>query len=152
MPSNGKMKPLSRMFGSSQKNDICIACCWVLARVEKNSPSARFAAMNAEARHLGALDTHAATPSGLDGPGQFTSAYDLALIGRVCFDRADFRRYALARTAQIPAQKSPKTGGFQIQNENRLIFNYPGALGGQQEAGEGNGVAVDDPLDVRQRR
>ena len=39
--------------------------------------------MNALARHLGALDTHAVTPSGLDGEGQYTSVYDLALIARV---------------------------------------------------------------------
>ena len=38
--------------------------------------------MNATARALGALDTRAATPSGLDGPGQSTSAYDLALFAR----------------------------------------------------------------------
>ncbi|MGN6636009.1 MAG: D-alanyl-D-alanine carboxypeptidase family protein, partial [Oryzihumus sp.] len=37
------------------------------------------AEMNAIARHLGALDTLAVDPSGLDGPGQTSSAYDLAL-------------------------------------------------------------------------
>jgi D-alanyl-D-alanine carboxypeptidase (penicillin-binding protein 5/6) len=89
------------------------------------------AAMNAEAKRLGAYQTHAVTPSGLDGPGQFTSAYDLALIARVCFDRADFRNYALTRSAQVPAQRTLKKGGFQIQNENKLIYNYPGALGGK---------------------
>src|SRR4029453_16733832 len=47
------------------------------------------------------------------------------------FDRADFRRYALTRSARIPAQKALKKPGFQIQNENRLIFDYPGALGGK---------------------
>jgi D-alanyl-D-alanine carboxypeptidase (penicillin-binding protein 5/6) len=92
---------------------------------------ATVAAMNAEAKRLGAFQTHAVTPSGLDGPGQFTSAYDLALIARVCFDRADFRKYALTKTAQLPAQKALKQGGFQIQNENKLIFNYKGALGGK---------------------
>ncbi|UQU67004.1 serine hydrolase [Couchioplanes caeruleus] len=92
---------------------------------------ATVAAMNAEAKRLGAYQTHAVTPSGLDGPGQFTSAYDLALIARKCFANADFRRYALTRATQIPAQKQLKKGGFQIQNENKLIFNYPGALGGK---------------------
>ncbi|MEV4638799.1 serine hydrolase [Actinoplanes sp. NPDC049548] len=92
---------------------------------------ATVAAMNAEAKRLGAYQTHAVTPSGLDGPGQFTSAYDLALIARKCFADAEFRKYALTRTAQIPAQKQLKKGGFQIQNENKLIFNYPGALGGK---------------------
>jgi D-alanyl-D-alanine carboxypeptidase (penicillin-binding protein 5/6) len=92
---------------------------------------ATVASMNAEARRLGAFQTHAVTPSGLDGPGQFTSAYDLALIARVCFDRKDFLSYAQTRSAKMPAQKALKKGGFQFQNENKLIYNYPGALGGK---------------------
>ncbi len=88
-------------------------------------------AMNAEARRLGALDTHAVTPSGLDGPGQFTSAYDLALIARADFARDDFRRYDTAPRAVIPAQPPKDPRGFQIQNENDLLTRYPGALGGK---------------------
>ncbi|MEN3306505.1 MAG: hypothetical protein V7603_2707, partial [Micromonosporaceae bacterium] len=104
----------------------------VLARLgggDAGVPGA-LAAMNALAQHLGALDTHAVSPSGLDGPGQFTSAYDLALIARACFALDDFRRYDSALTAQMPAQP-PKGKGFQIQNENKLLTRYPGALGGK---------------------
>jgi D-alanyl-D-alanine carboxypeptidase (penicillin-binding protein 5/6) len=93
--------------------------------------AATVAEMNALAKRLGAFQTHAVTPSGLDGPGQFTSAYDLALIARACFERDDFRRYALTRNARMPAQKALKKGGFQFQNENKLIYNYDGALGGK---------------------
>ncbi|GIE33077.1 putative penicillin-binding protein DacB1 [Actinoplanes italicus] len=90
------------------------------------------AAMNAKAAALGARQTHAVTPSGLDGKGQFTSSYDLALIARVCFANADFRKYVLTRIARMPGQTKPKkVGGFQFQNENKLIYNYPGALGGK---------------------
>ncbi|HET9518824.1 MAG TPA: D-alanyl-D-alanine carboxypeptidase family protein [Actinoplanes sp.] len=89
------------------------------------------AAMNAEAHRLGAFQTHAVTPSGLDGPGPFTSAYDLALIARACFDQPAFRSYALTRNTQIPAQPPRTKRGFQIQNENKLIYNYRGALGGK---------------------
>ncbi|GAA2865915.1 D-alanyl-D-alanine carboxypeptidase [Actinoplanes cyaneus] len=89
------------------------------------------AAMNAKARELGAFQTHAVTPSGLDGKGQFTSAYDLALIARVDFANADFRKYVLTKIAQMPAQPARKVGGFQFQNENKLIYNYPGAMGGK---------------------
>ncbi|WP_216903949.1 D-alanyl-D-alanine carboxypeptidase family protein, partial [Nocardia alni] len=38
--------------------------------------------MDEKARQLQALDTRAATPSGLDGPGQSISAYDMAAIFR----------------------------------------------------------------------
>jgi D-alanyl-D-alanine carboxypeptidase (penicillin-binding protein 5/6) len=104
-----------------------------LARVGggKGGVAATVAAMNAKAKELGAYQTHAVTPSGLDGPGQFTSAYDLALIARACFDEPDFGTYALARTARMPAQRKPKAVGFEIQNENKLIFEYRGALGGK---------------------
>ncbi|MFI7431298.1 D-alanyl-D-alanine carboxypeptidase family protein [Micromonospora sp. NPDC049836] len=88
-------------------------------------------AMNDEARRLGARQTHAVTPSGLDGKGQFTSAYDLALIARACFGNPLFRRYTRTERTQIPAQPKLKAGGFQIQNENQLIYRYPGALGGK---------------------
>jgi D-alanyl-D-alanine carboxypeptidase (penicillin-binding protein 5/6) len=89
------------------------------------------AAMNAEAKRLGAFQTHAVTPSGLDGKGQFTSAYDLALIAREDFTKPDFRRYVLTKTAYMPAQPKLKKPGFQFQNENKLIYNYPGAMGGK---------------------
>ncbi|WP_433280810.1 D-alanyl-D-alanine carboxypeptidase family protein [Micromonospora sp. CA-244673] len=88
-------------------------------------------AMNEEARRLGALQTHAVTPSGLDGPGQFTSAYDLALIARACFADPAFRRYTATRTAQVPAQPALREKAFQIQNDNMLLDHYPGAIGGK---------------------
>ncbi|MCP3787191.1 serine hydrolase [Micromonospora sp. A3M-1-15] len=88
-------------------------------------------AMNTEARRLGALQTHAVTPSGLDGPGQFTSAYDLALIARACFADPAFRRYAATRDARIPAQPALRAKAFQISNDNMLLDHYPGAIGGK---------------------
>ncbi|MDG4800622.1 serine hydrolase [Micromonospora sp. WMMD980] len=88
-------------------------------------------AMNTEAQHLGARQTHAVTPSGLDGPGQFTSAYDLALIARACFREPAFRRYTATRTAQVPAQPALPERAFQIQNDNMLLDHYPGAIGGK---------------------
>ncbi|MFI7608251.1 D-alanyl-D-alanine carboxypeptidase family protein [Micromonospora sp. NPDC049366] len=85
--------------------------------------------MNDEARRLQANQTHAVTPSGLDGPGQFTSAYDLALIARATFAREDFRRYMQTRVATVPAQ--PGKPAFEITNDNTLLDRYPGMLGGK---------------------
>ncbi|WP_163508697.1 D-alanyl-D-alanine carboxypeptidase family protein [Fodinicola acaciae] len=93
--------------------------------------------MNAYAHQLGALDTTARTPHGLDAAGQFSSAYDLALIARADFDRADFRALTATRTAQIPTEVVTEHGkpksypGYQIQNDNKLLRNYHGALGGK---------------------
>ncbi|MCG5463481.1 serine hydrolase [Micromonospora sp. NPDC053740] len=103
-----------------------------LARLGSGTDSAAgVRAMNEQAHHLGALQTHAVTPSGLDGKGQFTSAYDLALIARACFAQPTFRRYALTEQTSIPPQPAQRTKGFEIQNENQLIYRYPGALGGK---------------------
>ncbi|WP_460848884.1 D-alanyl-D-alanine carboxypeptidase family protein, partial [Phytohabitans suffuscus] len=105
----------------------------VLARVGGGAEgqAGGVAMMNAQARHLGALQTHAVTPSGLDGPGQFTSAYDLVLIARAAFALPDFRRYVATKTAKIPPQPPKDPRGFQIQNDNALLDRYPGALGGK---------------------
>jgi D-alanyl-D-alanine carboxypeptidase (penicillin-binding protein 5/6) len=103
----------------------------VLARVGGGADGRQggIQAMNAEARRLGAYQTHAVTPSGYDGPGQFTSAYDLALIARACYARDDFRRYTATRLAEVPAQ--PGRAAFQIANDNGLLDRYPGMLGGK---------------------
>jgi serine-type D-Ala-D-Ala carboxypeptidase (penicillin-binding protein 5/6) len=98
-----------------------------LARAAGGVPKT-VAMMNAQARQLQAYDTHAATPSGLDGPGQATSAYDLALIARAALRRADFRRYVAQRTGTVP-RASAKYGPFQIANQNKLLYYYAGAFG-----------------------
>jgi D-alanyl-D-alanine carboxypeptidase (penicillin-binding protein 5/6) len=105
----------------------------VLARLGGGADGAKGGVreMNAEAARLGAYQTHAVTPSGLDGPGQLTSAYDLALIARVCFADENFRRYTTTRDAKVPDQPRKKAKGFHIGNQNLLLFNYPGALGGK---------------------
>ncbi|MET8353856.1 D-alanyl-D-alanine carboxypeptidase [Micromonospora sp. NPDC005206] len=103
----------------------------VLARVGGGSAGrpGGVEAMNDEARRMRANQTHAATPSGLDGPGQYTSAYDLALIARATFAREDFRRYIATTVAQIPAQ--PGNPAFAITHDNTLLGHYPGTLGGK---------------------
>lgn len=100
-----------------------------LARVAGSVPGT-VAAMNATAREIQAYDTHVATPSGLDGPEQLTSAYDLALVARADLARADFRKYTAQRLGTIPAQGA-KYHAFQFQNDNKLLYSYPGAFGGK---------------------
>ena len=58
--------------------------------------------MNTTARRLGALDTRAATPSGLDGPGMQTSAYDLASIFRVAMREEPFAQAVATRRDPVP--------------------------------------------------
>lgn len=90
--------------------------------------AATLALMNAEAARLRAFDTRAGTPSGLDAPGQSSSAYDLALLLRAAMDLPDFRRYVATVRARVPA---PGGRSFQIYTHNRLLTDYPGMLGGK---------------------
>ena len=90
------------------------------------------ALMRAEADYLHADDTTVRNPSGLDAPGQFTSAYDLALFAQAGMKRADFRRYVSTESYAFPG-RMPKHGGkrktFMIYNQNPLLFDYRGGLG-----------------------
>jgi D-alanyl-D-alanine carboxypeptidase (penicillin-binding protein 5/6) len=94
--------------------------------------SATVTRMNTMAKTLGALDTSVRNPTGLDAPGQYTSAYDLALFARAGLARQDFRDYVTTVRAQFPG-KMPKHGKprktFAIYTQDRLLLNYHGAIG-----------------------
>jgi D-alanyl-D-alanine carboxypeptidase (penicillin-binding protein 5/6) len=88
--------------------------------------------MNATATDLGASDTVARDPSGLDKADQHSSAYDLALIGRAAMRLPDFRGYVMTRQTVFPGGRSADgklLPGFTISNHNTLLFNYRGAIG-----------------------
>lgn len=84
--------------------------------------------MNAMARELGALDTRAVTPSGLDGPGTSTSAYDVGLIFRGAMKYEEFASAIKLKQAQFPGRNG---GTIMLTNDNRLLSNYEGAIGGK---------------------
>lgn len=83
--------------------------------------------MNAMAASLQALDTVAKNPSGLDAPGQVSSAYDLALIARAGLAREDFRRFTSTVTYEFPG-KGKRTYPIYTQND-LLLDRYRGAIG-----------------------
>jgi D-alanyl-D-alanine carboxypeptidase (penicillin-binding protein 5/6) len=79
--------------------------------------------INTLARKLGARDTRAATPSGLDGPGMSTSAYDMGLFYRYAWQNDTFATIVASHTYPWPT--------YELENDNKLLYNYPGALGGK---------------------
>jgi D-alanyl-D-alanine carboxypeptidase (penicillin-binding protein 5/6) len=86
------------------------------------------AMMNAEARHLGADDTVARQPNGLDAPGQHVSAYDEALIAREALKLPMFVRDEQLGTARFPlGQRHMVT----LYNQNTMLTDYPGDIGGK---------------------
>jgi len=84
--------------------------------------------INDLAGKLGGRDTRAATPSGLDGPGMSTSAYDIGLFYRYAWQNPTFADIVGTRTFDFPGRGDV---GFPIENDNKLLINYPGAMGGK---------------------
>lgn len=79
--------------------------------------------INVLAGKLGGRDTRVATPSGLDGPGMSTSAYDIGLFYRYAYNNPTFAGIVRTRDYAFP--------GHPVENDNKLLANYPGALGGK---------------------
>jgi LysM repeat protein len=77
--------------------------------------------MNEEVDSLELQDTHFVTPSGMDAPGQYSSAYDMARLARYAMQNPTFRMLAAAATY--------RADGFSLRNLNRLIGHYDGADG-----------------------
>jgi serine-type D-Ala-D-Ala carboxypeptidase (penicillin-binding protein 5/6) len=87
------------------------------------------AKMNSKAAALGAVTTHAATPSGLDGPGDsgWSTAHDLAVIFRAAMANPVFAHITAEPSAMFPGDN----GDQPILNQDELLQRYPDAIGGK---------------------
>lgn len=85
--------------------------------------------MNVKAASVGAANTHATSPSGLDGPGGpgWTTPRDLAVIFRAAMANPVFAQM----TAQPSMVLATKTGDRVLLNQDELLVRYPGAIGGK---------------------
>lgn len=105
----------------SSSNDAAVA----LAEHAAGSEDAFVTEMNELAASLGARHTHFANAHGLDAPGHYSSARDLARIAI-----ALLRRPALARiVATAHAVVQGPRGSVPLDNRNVLLETYPGAIG-----------------------
>jgi serine-type D-Ala-D-Ala carboxypeptidase (penicillin-binding protein 5/6) len=87
--------------------------------------------MNETAAALGLKDTRFANPSGLDDPEQYSTAYDLAVLGTYALTKPDLRRIASLRDVVIESSREPgrEHGWFRPGNLNNLLATYRGAIG-----------------------
>ncbi|OBK26863.1 D-alanyl-D-alanine carboxypeptidase family protein [Mycobacterium asiaticum] len=85
--------------------------------------------LNVLAAKLGGHDTRVATPSGLDGPGMSTSAYDIGLFYRYAWRNPVFADIVATRTFDFPGHGDHP--GYELENDNQLLYHYPGAMGGK---------------------
>ncbi len=96
---------------------------------EAEMPRASFVAlMNVRAAALGMTDTHFVNPIGLDDPGHYASAADLATASTELI-----RRFPeVAAMAAMPTLTLAATSthhAYALYNLNELIRKYPGATG-----------------------
>lgn len=83
--------------------------------------------MTERARALGCGQTQFTTPHGLPSPGHCTTARELALIAREAMKLPLFRRIVSTQRASIPWDGHDYSR--VLNNKNRLLSSYPGAIG-----------------------
>lgn len=98
-------------------NDAAVA----LAVHAAGSVEAFAARMNETCAALGLTRTHFENPHGLDAEGQGSTARELAVIARSAMENETFRR--------IVATERKTIGEKTYVNHNRLLRDYPGAVG-----------------------
>ncbi|MBI4301864.1 MAG: D-alanyl-D-alanine carboxypeptidase [Chloroflexi bacterium] len=72
--------------------------------------------MNDKALELGLEDTHFTTPHGLDEPGHYSSAYDLAVMSRYALKKPLFARIVATSHQVVQANRT-----FNLENANQLL-------------------------------
>jgi D-alanyl-D-alanine carboxypeptidase len=79
--------------------------------------------MNIEAQRLGMFDTRFSNPDGLDQAGLYTTAHDMALLGRAYLAVPELA--AIARTPRY----QPNWDRGEVLNGNGLLGRYRGTIG-----------------------
>lgn len=104
-------------------NDAAFA----LAQYSAGSAQAFANLMNKKAAQIGAKDSHFNNPHGLDEPGHYSTAYDLALMGRELLKDPALAKMVACRKYDIPwpGHPSPRTS----LSHNEILGKYPGANG-----------------------
>ena len=150
----GGMYSINRLVSGllmSSGNDAAVVLAHQMGGID-----ATLEAMNAHAADLGTTSTHVATVNGLDSPGMMTTAYDMSLIWADAMTRPEFAGIVATQMTGFPGYPAgegagapdphnppPYTGpttradgemvnpGFVLANDNQLLYNYEGALGGK---------------------
>jgi D-alanyl-D-alanine carboxypeptidase len=128
----GEVLPLAQLLPAMMvrsANDGAVAVAHAVA----GSVAAFAERMNATARQIGLMRSHFVNPSGLDAPGQYTTARDLALLADRALSRPDFRELVSLRRADLPPPPRGADGGSgtvrTFFTHNRFLLDYPGATG-----------------------
>ena len=83
--------------------------------------------MTEKARQIGADHTRFTNSCGLHNPLHYTTAHDLALITAYGYKNSTFRKIVSTKERRVPLMKPPFYR--ELENENMLLWIYPGANG-----------------------
>ena len=83
--------------------------------------------MNKKAAQLGLKDSHFLNPHGLDQPGHYSSAYDLAVLGRELLKDPVLAKMVAATKHDIPGP--PGQPVRNLYSHNEILAQYQGANG-----------------------
>jgi serine-type D-Ala-D-Ala carboxypeptidase (penicillin-binding protein 5/6) len=86
------------------------------------------AAMNAQVAALGLDDSHFTATAGLDDPGLYSSAYDLAVLADYTYQQFPlFDQIVDSRSINLPA--SALHPAYHLRNLDALLQDYPASVG-----------------------
>lgn len=86
--------------------------------------------MNLKARELGAYRTHFATPNGLDAEDHYSTAVDMALIGRAALEDETALQIMQTRS-YIISKDEVNCRSVSMVNKNPMLSSYTAAIGGK---------------------
>jgi len=114
-----KMRLMDLMYGMmlNSGNDAAIA----VAEHIGGTVESFLEMMNAKAVEIGAINTSFKSPHGLDAPGHYSTAFDIAVITKYALKNPIFSKIVSTIRASIPGR------GFY--NTNEMLELYPGADG-----------------------
>ena len=96
--------------------------------------------MNQKAAQLGLSNTHYVNPDGLDAPGHYSSARDLAALARYAMKNAEFRKIVgtVSYSIALPGRSTP----FVFRNVNKLLGTVSWVTGIKTGSTDGAGVCL----------
>jgi D-alanyl-D-alanine carboxypeptidase (penicillin-binding protein 5/6) len=103
------------------------AAAVALAQTCSGTVAAFVEEMNTKAAELGMTATHFENPHGLDEDGHYSTAADMAILGRYAMQDERFREYVSTRTYELdlPGRREP----LLLTNTNKLLHDYPWVIG-----------------------
>ncbi|MBR5293069.1 MAG: D-alanyl-D-alanine carboxypeptidase [Clostridia bacterium] len=133
--NNEELRVIDLIYGTMMVSGNDAA--YVLARHIAGSESAFASLMNQKAAEIGMENTHFVKSNGLHKDDHYSTAYDMALLGRYAMQNEAFREIVGSEYFDVPPSKWD-SDGYHLENSNRLIhmmekdevnYKYPYATG-----------------------